>query len=210
MSGLTPTKVDERTGMPLYSPLGSDAAPATPPRAAPSPQSLNVQPDQTQIAAAIAAGAAGAFDATNRLPAANVELVAGVAGRTADAAPRETVMSATAFACCGQAAWAVVMVVLLICGTVLVAQRQYCAAPRPAPVSRGRTHLDAFAFADEDANRLLTKLELTRFEKRYYAGRIPEPRRNRCFVRHSVEEAGERGVPKESIVSFVKCVDDAA
>ena len=196
--------------MPLYSPLPSDAAPATPPRAAPGPQSLNAKPDQTQIAAAIAAGAAGAFDTTNRLPAANVELVAGVAGRTAAAAPRETVMSTAAFACCGQAAWAVVMIGAMICGTVYASKRLDCAAPRPVPVSRGRTHLDAFAFADEDANGLLTKSELVRFERRFYAGRIPDPRRNRCFVRHSVEEAGERGVPKESIVSFVKCVDDAA
>jgi len=104
----------------------------------------------------------------------------------------------------------VVMVVLLICGTIHAGKRLDCAAPRPVPVSRGRTHLDAFAFADEDANGLLTKSELVRFERRFYAGRIPDPRRNRCFVRHSVEEAGERGVPKESIVSFVKCVDDAA
>ena len=196
--------------MPLYSPLPSDAAPATPPRAAPGPQSLNAKPDQTQIAAAIAAGAAGAFDTVNTMPGANVQLVAGVAGRTAAAAPRETVISTAAFACCGQAAWAVVMVVLLICGTIHAGKRLDCAAPRPVPVSRGRTHLDAFAFADEDANGLLTKSELVRFERRFYAGRISDPRRNRCFVRHSVEEAGERGVPKESIVSFVKCVDNAA
>ena len=183
---------------------------------------MNAKPDQTQIAAAIAAGAAGAFDTVNTMPGANVQLVAGVAGRTAAAAPRETVISTAAFACCGQAAWAVVMVVLLICGTIHAGKRLDCAAPRPVPVSRGRTHLDAFAFADEDANGLLTKSELVRFERRFYAGRIPDPRRNRCFVRHSVEEAGERGVPKESIVnisrrstgyvivSFVKCVDDAA